>query len=139
MLMDAQDAQDFKHTTLKLFPESKLPNGTWTPKVVGITLLDEEPGFTGVYLRDSEGGLWPARTISHKPVKHHRECCASWMSRKGINEDKRTHVDDVEIKAYRGRRLVFTSLYTRGIKGLQRIVTAWKGSGCIVKMDGLVQ
>jgi len=88
--MDAAKPSEFKHTTLKVYPETRLEDGTWTPKIVGITLLDEEPGFTGIYMRDKNGGLWPARTVNHDPPEHHKSVCDSWMARPGINEDKRT-------------------------------------------------
>ena len=48
--MQATDPRQFRHTTLAAYPE----------KIVGVTLLDETPGFTGIYLRDQRGGLWPA-------------------------------------------------------------------------------
>ncbi len=48
---------EFRHTTLPRCPA----------KVVGVTLLDEEPGYTGIYLRDEDGGLWPARTVNPLP------------------------------------------------------------------------
>lgn len=78
--MNIKEPAEFRHTTLTIFPD----------KVVGITLLDESPGFTGIYLRDESGGLWPARTVNRSKVKHHREVCDSWLSRPGIHEDKRT-------------------------------------------------
>jgi len=56
----------------------------------GINLLDESPGFTGIYLRDEKGGLWPARTVSRKPARRHRQVCAAWLARPGAHEDKRT-------------------------------------------------
>ena len=77
--MESASANQFKHTTLKSFPH----------KVVGVTLVDEEPGFTGIYLRDEEGGLWPARTVNHDPPEHHRNVCEAWMSRPGSHEDRR--------------------------------------------------
>ena len=88
--MDCQDPKDFKHTTLKVFPESRREDGTWTPKRAGVTLLDEDDKHTGVYIRDKEGGLWPARTISNDPPEHHKECCEAWLSGPGIHEDKRS-------------------------------------------------
>ncbi len=45
--MIAQKPSEFKHTTLSAYPD----------KVVGLTIVDEEPGFTGIYLRSPEGGL----------------------------------------------------------------------------------
>ena len=45
--MNALEPSQFKHTTLTAYPD----------KVVGVTLLDESPGFTGIYLRDEQGGL----------------------------------------------------------------------------------
>ena len=77
--MKAIDATGFKHTTLAVFPE----------KIVGVTLLDESPGFTGVYLRDATGGLWPARTVNRTPAKHHARVCRSWLSKPGKHEDRR--------------------------------------------------
>ncbi len=80
--MDCGDPhKDFKHTTLKVMPESyDHSTNTWTPKRVGITLLDEKPGFTGIYIRDENGGLWPARTVSRKPKKHHQDVCGAWIA-----------------------------------------------------------
>ena len=77
--MEAKDPSEFKHTSLSVYPDKR----------VGITLLDEEPGFTGIYSRDKNGGLWPARTVSHEPAKHHQAVCDAWMAGPGINEDKR--------------------------------------------------
>lgn len=87
--MNISPPAEFKHTTLDVYPESFV-DGKWTPKRVGVTLLDEEPGFTGIYIRDENGGLWPARTVSHNPPKHHRSVCNSWLSGEGIHEDRRT-------------------------------------------------
>jgi hypothetical protein len=78
--MNKQEPQDFRHTTLKVRPDS----------YQGITLLDECPGFTGIYLRDANGGLWPARTVSRENEAHHTSVCEGWLLRKGIHEDKRT-------------------------------------------------
>lgn len=78
--MNKQDPQDFRHTTLKEYPNS----------VQGITLLDECPGFTGIYLRDANGGLWPARTVSRANEAHHNSVCDGWLLKEGIHEDKRT-------------------------------------------------
>ncbi|MEI8196615.1 MAG: hypothetical protein WCI73_11955 [Phycisphaerae bacterium] len=55
-----------------------------------MTLQDEKRGYTGIYLRDSNEGLWPCRTVRHKPASHHRDVCAAWLSHKGIHEDKRS-------------------------------------------------
>ena len=78
--MNIMAPADFRHTTLTEPPE----------KIVGVTLLDETPGFTGIYLRDASGELWPARTVNRSKVKHHREVCEAWLSRAGTHEDKRT-------------------------------------------------
>ena len=78
--MQATDPQQFQHTSLTAYPE----------KIVGVTLLDEAPGFTGIYLRDAKGGLWPARTVNRSKVTHHREVCEAWLCHPGIHEDKRT-------------------------------------------------
>ena len=86
--MQNANPSDFKHTSLKHYPE-RFVGGKYTPKRVGITLLDEEPGFTGIYIRDENGGLWPARTVSHDPPEHHESVCGSWLSGDGIHEDKR--------------------------------------------------
>ena len=86
--MNAAKPSEFKHTTLMFYPES-LMDGHWTPKQVGITLLDEEPGFTGIYLRDANGGLWPARTVSHTPPEHYQAVCEAWLARDDVHEDKR--------------------------------------------------
>lgn len=90
--MDCGDPQkDFKHTTLPTFPgDYDRINKKYTPKRVGITLLDEKPGYTGIYIRDENGGLWPARTVSHKPNKHHESVIKAWLSGEGVHEDRRT-------------------------------------------------
>jgi hypothetical protein len=77
--MQATAPSDFKHTTLSVMPRT----------IAGITLLDEAPGFTGIYLRDPDGGLWPARTVSRMVAEHHADVCAAWLARPGIHEDKR--------------------------------------------------
>ncbi len=78
--MQAIAPEHFRHTTLTVYPE----------KIAGVTLLDETPGFTGIYLRNPNGGLWPARTVNRNPESHHRSVCEAWLSRSGIHEDKRT-------------------------------------------------
>ena len=78
--MKSTGQYEFKHTT----------GGKYPVHIVGVTLLDEAPGYTGVYLRDSHGGLWPARTVRHDPPEHHRSVCAAWLSREGKHEDKRS-------------------------------------------------
>jgi len=80
--MEISLPSEFKHTTLERPPDSR----------VGIALLDEEPGFTGIYIRDEDGGLWPARTVSHVPPEHHRSVCDAWLSGPGVHEDKRSVV-----------------------------------------------
>ena len=69
--MNAKQPHEFKHTTLTAYPK----------KVVGVKLLEEEPGFTGIYLEDANGGLWPARTVNQAFPEHHREVCDAWLSR----------------------------------------------------------
>jgi hypothetical protein len=78
--MNALEPSQFNHTTLTAYPD----------KVVGVTLTDESPGFTGIYLRDEQRGLWPARTVNHEPAEHHVNVCDSWLSRPGVNEDRRS-------------------------------------------------
>ena len=77
--MQATIPQEFRHTTLAAYPE----------RIVGVTLLDESPGFTGIYLRDAKDGLWPARTVD-RAAAHHDSVCEAWLSRPGKHEDKRT-------------------------------------------------
>ena len=74
--------KDFKHTTLSGYPNNK----------VGVTLLDEEPGVTGIYIRDKDGGLYPARTVHRKNPVYHKSVCDSWLTHPGINEDKRSGI-----------------------------------------------
>ena len=78
--MEAQAPSQFTHTTLTAYPD----------KIVGVTVLDEAPGVTGIYLRDRNGGLWPARTVSRIPAEHHDAVCDQWLARPGVHEDKRT-------------------------------------------------
>lgn len=82
--MHAQKPHHFKHTTLGHYPNA----------VAGITLLDEKPGFTGIYLRSPEGGLWPARTVNKRPAKHHEQVVASWLDRQGEHVDLRVNSAD---------------------------------------------
>lgn len=77
--MQATTPKQFRHTTLAAYPD----------KAVGVTLLDESPGFTGIYLRDTSGGLWPARTVNRTPAEHHDKVCEAWLSKPGKHEDKR--------------------------------------------------
>lgn len=79
-LVEEIDPQDWKYTTLKSFPYKR----------VGITLVDEKHGYTGIYIRDENGGLWPARTVSHKPKKHHASVLNTWMSQYEDCQDKRS-------------------------------------------------
>lgn len=77
--MKACGPNDFKHTTLRECPD----------EIAGITLLDEEPGFTGIYVRSASGGLWPARTVDRSNARHHDSVVASWLSREGTHVDLR--------------------------------------------------
>ncbi len=78
--------EDFKHTTAKMFP-----GGPYEPnKRVGVVLVDEKPGFTGIYIRDGNGDLWPARTVSHKPKKHHESVIRAWLESEGEHQDRRS-------------------------------------------------
>ena len=80
--MKACGPKDFKHTTL-----DECPND-----VVGITLLDEEPGFTGIYGRSRCGGRWPARTVDRSFPEHHESVVSSWLRRDGEHVDLRREV-----------------------------------------------
>ena len=71
--------QEFRHTTLTAYPK----------RIVGVTLLDESPGLTGIYLRDRKGGLWPVRTVNRADAQHHFDVCEAWLSKPGKHEDKR--------------------------------------------------
>lgn len=64
----ASGAREFRHTTLSACPD----------KVAGIALVDEEPGFTGVYYRTREGGLWPVRTVDRSMPEHHERVVRAW-------------------------------------------------------------
>ena len=64
-------SKEFKHTTLTRFPD----------RIAGITILEEEPGFTGIYLRDADGGLWPARTVDQSLKDHHEAVLAAWKDK----------------------------------------------------------
>jgi hypothetical protein len=77
--MDAAKPKDFKHTTLDHLPK----------RVEGVTLLDEDSDYTGVYFRDSKGGLFPARTVYRGDPVHHESVCAAWMRCSGKNLDLR--------------------------------------------------
>ena len=78
--MNVQAPEQFRHTTLTVYPD----------KIVGMTLLDETPGLTGIYLRDRNGGLWPARTVDRADAQHHFDVCEAWLSKPGIHKDQRT-------------------------------------------------
>jgi hypothetical protein len=73
----------WQHKTLDNYPDKD-------GEFVGVTILDERPGLTGIYLRTKEGLLWPARTVDRSLPEHHAEVVAAWMQYKGINEDLRT-------------------------------------------------
>lgn len=62
----------WRHQTLEEYPHT----------VAGISVLDERPGFSGVYMRDPRGGLWPARTVSRR-AEHHDDVVGSWLQRPG--------------------------------------------------------
>jgi hypothetical protein len=79
-IVEEQVPSPFTHTTLTSYPDT----------IVGVTLLDESPGVTGIYLRDRNGGLWPARTVNRLPTEDYQTICDSWLARPGVNEDKRT-------------------------------------------------
>ncbi len=68
---------EFKHTSLTAYPNT----------IAGVSLLDESPTVTGVYLRNPQGGLWPARTVN-KDSKHYDDVCRAWLRRAGA-EDRR--------------------------------------------------
>jgi len=87
--MEAMAPNEFRHTTLAVYPETHIGNGKYTPKAVGITLLDEKPGFTGIYLRDANGGLWPARTVDRSRPEHYRSVIASWSKRENVVDDRK--------------------------------------------------
>jgi len=72
--MIAQHSNQFKHTTLTSHPL----------KVAGVSFVEERPGFTGVYLRNEEGGFWPAREVAQKPKKHHKSVCDAWAQHYGM-------------------------------------------------------
>jgi len=82
----------FRYTTLDRYPD----------RVAGITIVDEKPGFTGIYLRDPQGGLWPARTVNRRAEggKHHNDVIDAWLSRDGAHVDLRAGKG----KKHRGRR-----------------------------------
>ena len=79
-IVQQQVPSQFAHTTLTSYPD----------KIVGVTLVDESPGVAGIYLRDKNGGMWPARTVSRFPTEDYETVCDSWLARPGMNEDKRT-------------------------------------------------
>ena len=79
-MMTATKPEHFRHTTATSYPV----------KIVGVTLLDETPDFTGIYLRNEEGGLWPCRTVRRDDPGLHLSVCDSWLARPGVNEDRRT-------------------------------------------------
>ena len=62
--MQTQLPSQFTHTTLANYPD----------KIIGVTLLDESPGVTGIYVRDEKGGLWPARTVNRIRPKAMKRC-----------------------------------------------------------------
>lgn len=73
-------SQHFLHATLDKMP---------IVDYVGITLVDEKPGFTGIYLRYPCGGLWPARTVVRDNPTHHDSVVNAWLAKPGVHEDKR--------------------------------------------------
>ena len=75
----AQKPSDFKHTTLTTYPD----------KIAGLTIVDEKPGFTGIYLRSSEGGLYPVRTVCREEGRIHDGVVDAWLSREGVHVDQR--------------------------------------------------
>jgi hypothetical protein len=90
--MPAARATDFKHTTAKQFPA----------KISGYVLLDEEPGFTGIYaVEEGTGLLWPARTVD-RAEPHYNLVCGAWLAREGA-EDQRTIKEPTLIDMLRGK------------------------------------
>jgi hypothetical protein len=80
------EPENFKHTTIFHY----------TGKYVGVTILDEMPGFTGIYLRTAEGKLFPARTVDRSNKEHHESVVGAWMKHEidgkgtiGVNLDLR--------------------------------------------------
>lgn len=78
--MYAKAAKDFKHTTLTDIPPDE--------DRVGISILEEEPGLTGIYYRTKNGGLWPCRTVNQEKADHHKSVCEAWLAREGKHENK---------------------------------------------------
>jgi hypothetical protein len=104
--MSQTATKGFKHTTLTAHPESIISDDKgnitgYTPKQAGYVLLDEEPGVTGIYVKDVNGGLWPARTVT-RSAPNYTTCTQSWLSREGA-EDRRTIKEPTAIDKIRGR------------------------------------
>ncbi len=76
----------WRHATLDGYPP---PDS----EIVGVVLCDEEPGFTGIYLRMKSGDLYPCRTVDRSNAEHHDSVCEAWMAREGQNEDLRQVVN----------------------------------------------
>ncbi len=51
-------------------------------KVAGLVLVDEDGAgvFTGIYLCDPDGGLYPCRTVLRSDEDYHRSVVAAWIS-----------------------------------------------------------
>lgn len=80
--MRRSTTKDFRHATLVAYPDRS--------QVAGITLLDEKPGFTGIYLRTHAGGLFPARTVDRSaPGGHHDNVVNAWLRDEGKHIDLR--------------------------------------------------
>jgi hypothetical protein len=75
----AEKEYKWTHKTLEVFPHN----------IVGYNLRDEEPGFTGIYARDAEGGLWPARTVDFTS-SHYHSVCNAWLNREGSIDERKT-------------------------------------------------
>lgn len=91
--MLAAKANEFKHTTAKSYPD----------KIGGYVLLDEEPGFTGIYVIDAATGLlWPARTVNRAAEAHYKLVCGAWLAREGA-EDRRTIKEPTFLDLLRSR------------------------------------
>jgi hypothetical protein len=48
--------------------------------IAGISFIQEGHGFTGIYWRDPEGGLYFCRTVDQSDPKRHADVIRAWLA-----------------------------------------------------------
>jgi hypothetical protein len=90
------------------FRHATAPSFTGCGEAVGVVLVDEKRGFTGIYYKDKQGKLWPCRTVMRSNKARHDEIIAAWLQ----NRPEMTHEDRRQTRLFqflRGGTVTWTS------------------------------